>query len=153
MDIWGGFGHIVNGRGYKVLNGVRVIQGDGVDYDEIGRILEALKVRGWSSDNIAFGMGGALLQKLDRDTQQFAFKCSEVQGTFGTRPVWKEPVTDQGKRSKRGRLALVDSHDTLITVHTPMADDVGPDLLETVYEDGEILVKPNFEGIKDEAEV
>lgn len=31
---------------------------------------------GWSIDNIGFGMGGALLQRLDRDTQQWAMKCS-----------------------------------------------------------------------------
>lgn len=32
----------------------------------------------WSADNIVFGTGGALLQKLDRDTQKCAFKCSHV---------------------------------------------------------------------------
>jgi nicotinamide phosphoribosyltransferase len=32
----------------------------------------------FSVENIAFGMGGALLQKVDRDTQKFAFKCSHI---------------------------------------------------------------------------
>lgn len=31
---------------------------------------------GWSSENWAFGMGGGLLQKINRDTCRFAFKCS-----------------------------------------------------------------------------
>ncbi len=152
----GGFGHTVNERGYKVLNGVRVIQGDGVDYDEIGRILEALKIRGWSSDNIAFGMGGALLQKLNRDTQQFAFKCSEVRGTYGDRDVWKEPVTDQGKRSKRGRLALVKDGNTLVTAKIDFLldddEDLDNDLLRTVFENGEIIGHDNFQDIQDRAE-
>ncbi len=30
---------------------------------------------GWCADNVAFGSGGALLQKVDRDTQRCAFKC------------------------------------------------------------------------------
>jgi len=30
---------------------------------------------GWSADNIAFGSGGALLQRVHRDTQKCAFKC------------------------------------------------------------------------------
>ena len=33
---------------------------------------------GWSSDNLAFGSGGALLQKLNRDTLKCAYKCSAV---------------------------------------------------------------------------
>ena len=30
----------------------------------------------WSADDVAFGSGGALLQKLHRDTQKCAYKCS-----------------------------------------------------------------------------
>ena len=37
------------------------------------------KEHGWSADNLIFGSGGALLQKLDRDTQKCAYKCSYVQ--------------------------------------------------------------------------
>jgi nicotinamide phosphoribosyltransferase len=35
-----------------------------------------MKVNQWSADNVAFGSGGALLQKLHRDTQKCAYKCS-----------------------------------------------------------------------------
>lgn len=98
------FGSTANEKGFSVLNPrVRLIQGDGVDYSAIHDILILLTTLGWSTDNIAFGMGGALLQKLDRDTQKFAFKCSS--GTFGgvERDVWKDPISDRGKASKRGR--------------------------------------------------
>ena len=37
-------------------------QGDGVNEDTIRAILDAFKAKQWSADNIAFGMGGALLQ-------------------------------------------------------------------------------------------
>jgi len=51
-------------------------QGDGISYESIGRILEHMKKEGWSADNLTFGSGGALLQRLDRDTQRCAYKCS-----------------------------------------------------------------------------
>lgn len=55
---------------------LRVIQGDGISYETISIILENMKKHKWSADNVAFGSGGALLQRLDRDTQKCAFKCS-----------------------------------------------------------------------------
>lgn len=96
------FGSIVNGKGYRVLNHVRVIQGDGVNPDSIRAILERITTAGYSADNLAFGMGGALLQKLTRDTQKFALKCSAARVDGVWRDVWKDPVTDQGKLSSAG---------------------------------------------------
>lgn len=138
-------GHTSNAKGYKVLDQhIRVIQGDGVNYDSIGEILDNLKAHGWSADNIAFGMGGALLQKLDRDTQKFAFKCScaTVQGL--DRDVFKDPVTDSGKRSKRGRLKLVKDATGYKTI---ALTDVGEDLLQTVFENGELKREYTFEEV------
>ena len=67
----------VNSKGYKILPSyIRVIQGDGISYETIGAILENMKKHSWSADNLVFGSGGALLQRLDRDTQKCAFKCS-----------------------------------------------------------------------------
>src|SRR5581483_6316608 len=102
------FGHAVNAKGYRVLPPyIRVIQGDGVDLRSLPRILEALKLRAISSENLAFGMGGGLLQKVDRDTLRWAMKASwgEVDGQ--PREIYKDPVTDPDKRSKAGRWAVV----------------------------------------------
>src|SRR5262249_31645086 len=87
------FGHETNGKGYRVLNPkVRVIQGDGVNYWTIQDMLTAMNRAGWSADNITFGMGGALLQQLNRDTQKFAFKCSNVTIDGEDHDVFKDPV-------------------------------------------------------------
>ena len=48
-------------------------------------------------------MGGALLQKVDRDTMKFAFKCSAIQIGGEWRDVYKDPATDHGKRSMKRR--------------------------------------------------
>ena len=52
------------------------LQGDGISYESLGSILENMKTHKWSADNLAFGSGGALLQRINRDTQKCAFKCS-----------------------------------------------------------------------------
>lgn len=137
-----------NSRGYKQLpKWLRVIQGDGVDQDSIAEILGALKGHGYSASNIGFGMGGALLQKLDRDTQKFAFKCSEA--TVEGKPVrvFKDPVTDRGKRSKAGRLSLVQREGKLVTVEGEQPDD----LLVPVFENGEILRRYPLEEVRGNA--
>lgn len=98
------FGSTVNTKGYKVLNYVRLIQGDGVNRDSIVEILDTINNAGYSTTNIAFGMGGALLQQVNRDTQKFAYKCSAVEKDGEWMDVYKDPITDPGKRSMAGRL-------------------------------------------------
>ena len=100
---------------------------------------------GWSADNIAFGSGGGLLQKINRDTQRFAFKCSSIIVNGEDRPVFKRPVTDHGKQSKAGRLKLVEREGRLTTVgqHEP-----GEDRLLPVFRNGEILRTTSFAEIR-----
>lgn len=100
------FGYTTNAKGFKVLNNVRLIQGDGVNELTIRSILGAFMAMGWSADNIAFGMGGALLQQVDRDTQKFAMKCSSARVNGEWIDVQKDPITDAGKKSKAGRVNL-----------------------------------------------
>jgi nicotinamide phosphoribosyltransferase len=138
------FGSTINSKGYKVLNHVRVIQGDGVNATSIAAILAASEKLGFSATNIAFGMGGALLQQIDRDTQKFAIKCSEVVIDGQSIPVYKDPVTDPGKRSKQGRLALIAKADGYATVPAGHPDD----LLKTVYENGVILQEYTLDEIR-----
>lgn len=128
------FGSTVNAKGFKVLNTVRVIYGDGINELTIDSILRTLEYIGYSGDNIAFGMGGALLQGLDRDTQKFAMKCSAAKINGEWVDVFKDPKTDSGKRSKRGRVESVVNRDgEIITIdvinevteeHTPLMQQV-----------------------------
>lgn len=144
------FGHTVNNKGFKVLNNVRVIQGDGINLESITAILEALTVRGWSADNIAFGMGGALLQSsVNRDTQKFAIKASSYVVNGERRDYQKNPVTDAGKRSKAGRLKLVQDENGVYT--TVSEDDSRQDVLVTVFENGRLYNQSTFQEIRDRA--
>ena len=137
------FGTTLNGKGYRVLNTVRVIQGDGVNPVSIRAILDRIIGEGFSASNIAFGMGGALLQKCDRDTMAFAYKASAAKVNGAWRDVYKDPVTDSGKRSKRGLLGLVKDSGGYRTVAVGDEDfaplEGGDNLLQPVWRNGELL--------------
>lgn len=145
------FGAMQNYKGYKVLNHVRLIQGDGVNPDSIKEILEAMKEAKFSATNIAFGMGGALLQKVNRDTLKFAYKCSSITVDGKVTDVYKDPVTDIGKRSKAGRLDLVKSYGypfgTVRLADSQVSHDKS--VMRTVWENGELLVDESLEEIRE----
>lgn len=133
------FDFTVNDKGFKELpSQIAVIQGDGMDYDECGRILEALNRRGWSSNQLAFGMGGALLQRLHRDTHRFAFKCSYVEVNGEGHAVNKTTAQDPSKASKAGRLVLAEFDDGTWKTYTENENrhDLFRDRLEQVFLDG-----------------
>lgn len=140
------FGTTVNGKGYKVLNHVRVIQGDGITPDTIPVILDNLTAAGFSADNLAFGMGGGLLQQVNRDTQKFAMKASAVCVKGAWRDICKEPKTDPGKNSKRGRLALIRENGKWETV--PAEGWHWADHLQAVYRDGKLVTEQSFADIR-----
>ena len=142
LDKW--FGSTVNEKGYKVLNNVRVIQGDGVEEVTIRGILMNLEILGYSADNIAFGCGGWLLQKVDRDTQKWAMKCSAIQVNGEWRDVYKDPITDPGKKSKRGRVTLYKNRDGYFSG----VQDWQEDELETVYLNGDLVRYMTFDEVR-----
>ncbi len=148
------FGSTVNSKGFRVLNNVRLIQGDGVNEHTIRTILGSFQAYGYSADNIAFGMGGALLQQVDRDTQKFAMKCSSIIVNGKERDVAKDPITDPGKKSKAGRVQLWKSGGEWFSGVTPPTGwtdkGIGPfvPLLEEVYRDGKLAKEITFEQVR-----
>ena len=165
--LWEQFGGEINSKGFKVLHpNVRVIQGDGVNYESIGQICEMMIQEGFSVENIAFGMGGALLQKVDRDTQKFAFKCSSIIINGEEIDVRKNPIeinergerVESFKKSKAGRLKLIedDSFDGAgndspnYHTHEHSTDETGDQLVE-VFLNGELMKEWTFEEIRERA--
>lgn len=109
----------INSKGYNVLNKYRIIWGDGVTPSQIDEILSKFcsgKWKKFSAENFAFGSGGDLMQNLNRDTCKFAIKASAIKVNTALGSVWrdiyKDPITDPGKKSLRGR----QDHDKLVTV-------------------------------------
>lgn len=149
------FGSTTNSKGYKVLNSaVRVIQGDGVNPGSIHDICVALEANGYSIENVAFGMGGALLQKVDRDTFGYAMKANGIvfdsigNGLFNWTDVSKNPKTDSSKKSKAGRQAVVVGEDGEYTAIRAVQLNGRENMMRTVFLDGKILVDQTFSEIR-----
>lgn len=152
------FGHTVNSKGFKVLpDCLRVIQGDGMDIKSIPQLLQNFIDKGLSTSNIAMGMGGGLLQKVDRDTCKYAMKANAIEVDGEWVDVYKDPITDQGKKSKRGRqmVAKIDGEFTALRVDD-LPKDMGhgiADQLRPVYDNGELLVDDSFATIRERAAI
>ena len=84
---------------------------------------------------------------------KFAIKCSyiEIEGTGGL-AVSKDPITDQVKRSKPGRLKLVKDHDgsyrTLSSTNSSDEYNTAEDQLVTVFENGKLLQEYSLDTIR-----
>jgi nicotinamide phosphoribosyltransferase len=150
LDILGSkFGYTVNSKFFKVLDPhIRVIQGDGIEPQNqtIERIYQAMFQHGWSADNIAFGSGGGLLQKMNRDTQKYAFKCSSIVRDGKEVDVYKQPVDAGWKASKMGRLML---YNGLEGYETTRFKEGLRDELQLVFENGTIMRNFKFKEIRD----
>lgn len=159
--LWNKFGGEVNSKGYKVLHpNIRMIQGDGIDREMVGEILENFKSLGFSSENIAFGSGGGLLQRFNRDTFRFAFKASLAEVDGEVVDVRKSPkafnaegeYVESPKYSKAGRLELYKNpaKDMEYFTHDDRKDLVWdlPKVMKTVFENGELKNEQTFEEIR-----
>jgi nicotinamide phosphoribosyltransferase len=145
------FGYTVNNKGYKVLpNYLRVIQGDGINHVSIKEILETMSHYKQSADNIAFGMGGAMLQQVNRDTMKFAMKASAIVRDNEWHDVYKKPVGDPSKNSKAGRLSLIERNKKILTVREDRIK-FDENLLVEVFYNGEIIKEYNFSEIRERA--
>jgi nicotinamide phosphoribosyltransferase len=147
----GAFGTTVTSKGYKKINNVGIIQGDGVDHMNIKSLLGRVLAMGYSADNVIFGSGGALLQKVNRDTFKFAQKASAVLKGDKWVGIAKKPITDPGKSSKSGRVALVRSKVT--GEHMTVDIDKGIDVefehqMHLVYEYGTLFNETSLSEVR-----
>lgn len=148
-DLANAFGTSRNAKGYLVLNpAVRVIQGDGMNLETIEALVRNVIDAGFAIDNIAFGMGGGLLQKLDRDTMRFAMKANEIVIGGERRDVSKAPVTDPSKASKAGRLAVVAGPDGSVLTTRESTADPARNLLAPVWRNGRLLRDFTFDEVR-----
>lgn len=164
------FGYTTNKKGYKILNNVSVIQGDGIDSVDLKAILQELIDEKWCVSNMAFGMGGGLLQKNDRDTQKFAMKCCAVLVGDEWVDVYKSPAVfdpdtweideeaSSFKKSKPGRLELLYNEQTGAYETMPYAtakEMVGTYgwtyALDVIYRNGRIVRDMTLDQIRENA--
>lgn len=146
------FGAKTNSKGFKVINNVGIIQGDGIDLETMEDILKTTTGLGYSSENLVFGSGGALLQKVNRDTYGFAQKASAVKRYNHWEGIQK--VTP-GKKSKAGRLVLLQNRmtDEYMTVASTnkASDTEWKQILRPVFDTGKLLIDESLDEIRERA--
>lgn len=118
--------------GHKVLP-IKVLWGDGLEPAEIGIILKTAADAGYAASNLIFGMGGGLLQKVNRDTLRFAMKATAVMREGEWRSVRKRPL-DASKASPGGLLRLVQTDNGYATLQAD--DDMDRGDLDLVFDHG-----------------
>lgn len=148
-NLWANIGGTINSKGYKVIDpSVRVLWGDGIDLEGIKKILYAVTKAGFATENIAcFGMGGGLLQKVNRDTQRCAFKCSAQYRDGQWYDIQKNPK-DVSKASKKGKLKLIKVDGEFETVGE---NDPGEDYLKVVFYNGVLVNEVDFATVRKNA--
>lgn len=147
------FGHTYTASGHKKINNVGIIQGDGVDRLSINTLLSKVTIgMGYSADCVIFGSGGALLQKVNRDTLKFAQKACAILTDNGWEGIAKNPVTDQGKKSKEGVLTTVRNKVTgelsSVRLDTGELDESVEDIMELVYFKGDLYNEVTLDEVR-----
>jgi len=144
------FGTITNSKGFKILNNVRVIQGEGMNLQIIHDLYSAMLASKWSADNVAVGMGSGLLQDVRRDDHRFAYKVSAIRINSQWQDVFKEVATDPSKASKRGRLDVVWKDDDYFTKRLLWGqEEYLGSMMHKVFENGEITAMDTLDNIRE----
>ena len=149
------FGTTLTDTGHKQINNVGVIQGDGVCHETIVQLLTLVTNLGYSADTVIFGSGGALLQKVDRDTLKFAQKACAILVDGKWKGIAKDPITDSGKKSKYGVLSLARNIKTnkleTIRLDENVSDEY-EDIMKIVYYKGKLYNEIPFSEVRSNVE-
>jgi nicotinamide phosphoribosyltransferase len=144
------FGTVTNAKGYMVINNVGIIQGDGVDRLNMLTLLGNVMAMGFAATSVVFGSGGALLQKVNRDTLKFAQKGSAILVDNKWVGIAKDPITDPGKKSKEGVMTLGrNKQGVLKAQRLDLGLEAGyEDLHQLMYHCGRLFNKTNLEQVR-----
>ena len=149
------FGGTKNSKGYIDLDShIGAIYGEAINLERAEQILEGLKQKGFSSNNIVLGIGSYTYSYVTRDTCGIAIKATAAASGRGSDQVWramfKDPKTDNsGKKSARGFLKLTQSEDGEYILHQDVSiEEENTGCLEVVYEDGQIRRHQSFADVR-----
>lgn len=132
--LWDEFGGTINSKGYKVLDPhIGAIYGDSITLERAELIFAGLEEKGFASSNIVMGVGSYSYQGNTRDSLGFAIKATSVTQGGVEYQIQKDPKTDPGKKSFRGRVKVV--NDKCID-NMSSTGDYSDDELEVMFENG-----------------
>lgn len=137
--LWKTFGGTVTEKGYKMLDEhIGLIYGDSITPQRCLAILERLEEMGFASGNVVFGIGSYTYQCNTRDTFGFAVKATHTVVNGEGISIFKDPKTDQKKKSARGLLFVGrNSESYFLQDNVDPEVEASPDnLLKWLFKDG-----------------
>jgi nicotinamide phosphoribosyltransferase len=140
--LWLTFGGTINAKGYKELDPhVGLIYGDSITPERAKEICARLKLKGFASTNVVFGVGSYSYQYATRDTDGYAVKATYAEINGEKRELFKDPVTDSGiKKSAKGLLAVYkDDKGKYELKQGVTMDDVKNCEYQCVFKDGKLM--------------
>lgn len=149
--------YTTNNKGYKTFNKYGMIWGDGINMETMADILTVLRLRMYSAENMAFGSGGWVMQNHNRDTLGFAIKCSNISLEDGTEiEVFKDPITDPGKKSKKGRVTTyfdtVENEFFVDKIDAKLKERC-VNVLQTVIENGNLVKEVSLSDVRNNVQL
>ena len=157
-SLWDTFGGTINSKGYKVLDPhIGLIYGDSITPEIAEETFERLEKKGFSSENIVFGIGSYSLGYYTRDTFNIAIKATDVVINGEEKMIFKNPKTDKDKikKSQKGRVVVLQNTETgeityidgLTIEQQESYKDI--DLLEDVFVDGKLIRDESLSEIRE----
>jgi nicotinamide phosphoribosyltransferase len=144
------FGGTTTDTGHKLLDShIGLIYGDSITPVRCLAILEGLEAKGFASGNVVFGVGSYTYQCNTRDTFGFAVKATYSVVNGKPVNIFKDPKTDQKKKSAKGLLFVGHDDDGEIM----LLDEVSPELeklgmLKTRFIDGVFVNQVTLDEIR-----
>lgn len=150
--LWETFGGTINEQGYKVLNSkIGAIYGDSITLERCKAICEKLEEKGFASTNVVYGIGSYTYNFATRDTLGFAMKATAgiIDGEHVM--LFKDPKTDVGKRSHKGRVAVLQTENGIEWKDGFLKEEDIPkeSLLQTIFLNGKVTKETSLQEIRE----
>ena len=152
--LWDVFGGSINSKGYKVLDShIGLIYGDAITPERAREIFKRLEAKGFSAENIVFGVGSYSLGYHTRDTFGMALKSTYAVVNGEEKLIFKDPKTDSGvKKSQKGMVAVIKAEDQIGFTDglnkVNKASLASIDLLQPVFIDGDLIFDDTLQEIR-----
>lgn len=135
------FGGTITETGHKMLDShIGLIYGDSITTARCLNILQGLFDKGFASGNCVYGVGSFTYQCVTRDTFGFAVKATYTEVNGEGIEIFKDPKTDQKKKSAKGLLFVDKGEDgeyILIDQVSKEVESSPENQLVTRFKDGE----------------
>lgn len=147
------FGGTVTSTGHKLLDShIGLIYGDSITTKRALEIMKRLEENGYAAANVVFGVGSFTYQCNTRDTFGFAVKATNSIIDGVEVPIYKDPKTDPGKKSAKGRLFVGIGETGAFELKDGVIKEVEEaksNLLKVFYRDGVFLTRVTLNDIRE----